>query len=121
MSLAFEENERRFEAAIRRFDEENSQDPNKREVGGTLHPFEFLYAQWLTAWVLGLEPGASEPLKLAARCQHLCRWQIPRDSYPMTRVGYLQWREALKKFHANKSGEILRDVGYSENVIARVQ
>ena len=39
----------------------------------------------------------------------------------MTRVGYLNWREGLKKFHAQKAGEILREVGYDEEVIARVQ
>src|SRR5439155_19524440 len=50
-----------------------------------------------------------------------CRWQVPRDSYPMTRAGYLQWREGLKKFHAEKAGEILREAGYPEEVIVRVQ
>ena len=39
----------------------------------------------------------------------------------MTRAGYLQWREGLKKFHAQKAGEILREVGYPQDIIARVQ
>jgi Domain of unknown function (DUF4202) len=90
-------------------------------VAGVAHPRELIYAQWLTEWVLKLCPDASEPLRLAARCQHLCRWQVPRNSYPMTRAGYLKWREGLKHFHAQKSGEILREVGYPEEVIARVQ
>ena len=60
-------------------------------------------------------------LRLAARCQHLCRWMSPRSSYPMTRPGYLQWRADLKKFHAQKSGEILQEVGYAADVIERVQ
>ena len=46
---------------------------------------------------------------------------VPRDSYPMTRAGYLKWREGLKHFHAEKAGEILREVGYPEEIIARVQ
>ena len=46
---------------------------------------------------------------------------VPRDSYPMTRAGYLKWREGLKKFHAQKAGEILREVGYPEDMITRVQ
>src|SRR5262245_47224931 len=106
---------------MRRFDEENSRDPNQETVNGQARPREAVYAQWLTDWVLRLSPEASEPLRLAARCQHLCRWMIPRDSYPMTRVGYLQWREALKKFHAQRAGEILREVGYPDDVIERVQ
>ena len=112
---------RRFEAALRRFDEENSRDPHVDQVAGVAHPRELLYAQWLTEWVLKLCPEASEELRLAARCQHLCRWMVPRDSYPMTRAGYLKWREVLKHFHAEKAGEILREVGYPEEVIARVQ
>ena len=39
----------------------------------------------------------------------------------MTRAGYLKWREGLKHFHARKAGEILREVGYPEEVVARVQ
>jgi hypothetical protein len=111
----------RFEAALRRFDEENARDPHIEEAAGFAHPRELLYAQWLTEWVLKLCPEATEELRLAARCQHLCRWMVPRDSYPMTRAGYLTWREGLKHFHSQKSGEILREVGYPEEVITRVQ
>jgi len=111
----------RFRAALRRFDEENARDPNRETVNGQSRPRERVYAEWLTDWVLKLRPGASEELQLAARCQHLCRWMIPRDSYPMTRPGYLKWREALKKFHAQRAGEILREVGYTDDLIERVQ
>ncbi len=112
---------KRFQAALRRFDEENSRDPNTQRVEGAERPREIIYAEWLTDWVLKLCPEASEELRLAARCQHICRWVIPRNSYPMTRPGYLQWREALKKFHAQKAGEILRAVGYPDDLIGRVQ
>jgi hypothetical protein len=111
----------RFAEALRRFDEANSRDPNIEQHDGASNPRELLYSQWLTHWVLKLCPQASEELRLAARCQHLCRWLVPRDSYPMTRAGYLQWREGLKKFHAQKSGAILREAGYPEPMIARVQ
>jgi Domain of unknown function (DUF4202) len=108
---------KRFETALRRFDEENSRDPN-REAG---QPRELLYARRLEQWVLKLCPNAGEALRLAARCQHICRWEIPRDSYPMTRPGYLKWRADLKKFHAQKAGEILREAGYDDDTIRRVQ
>lgn len=111
----------RLQTALRRFDEENSRDPNLEIASGRQSPRELTYAQWLTGWVLKLQPDASEELRLAARCQHLCRWQIPRADYPMTRAGYLQWRADLKKFHAQKAGEILREAGYPEDMIARVQ
>ena len=112
---------KRFEDALRRFDEANARDPNQEVVDGVSQPREWLYAQRLAKWVLRLCPGASEELRLAARCQHLCRWEIPRASYPMTRIGYLQWRATLKKSHAQKAGEILREAGYAEEVIRRVQ
>ena len=112
---------KRFDAAQRRFDEENLRDPNRESEGGVAGPREFIYAIWLNAWVLKLCPGASEELRLAARSQHLCRWMVPRDSQPMTRAGYLKWREGLRHFHAQKAGKILREVGYPEETIARVQ
>jgi len=112
---------RLFDAALRRFTEENSRDPNSVELQGDKRPRELVYAEWLTNWVLRLSPQASEELRLAAHCQHICRWMVPRDSSPMTRAGYLRWREALKKFHAEKAGEILREVGYPEPVVTRVQ
>jgi hypothetical protein len=108
---------KKFEAALRRFDEENSRDPNLENS----QPRELLYAQRLTDWVLRLCPDASETLRLAARCQHICRWESPRENYPMTRAGYLKWRADLKKFHAEKSGAILRETGYDEETIRRVQ
>jgi hypothetical protein len=111
----------RFAEAIRRFDAENSRDPNTEIVDGQTHPRELIYAQWLADWVLKLSPDASEPLRLAARCQHICRWEIPRSSYPMDKPGYLRWRADLKKFHAEKSGRILSEVGYDEATIQRVQ
>ncbi len=110
-----------FQAALRRFDEENSHDPNLEIVNGIPQPRELTYAQWLTDWVLKLDPNASEQLRLAARCQHLCRWMSPRDSYPLTKAGYLQWRHKLKQFHAEKAGGILRELGYAEEMIQRVQ
>ena len=113
--------EARFEAALRRFDEENARDPNTELVAGVPRPRELAYAERLTDWVLRLKPDASESLRLAARCQHLCRWMIPRNRYPMDRAGYLKWRTELKKFHAEKSGLILREVGYGEELVSKVQ
>ena len=107
----------KFQSAIARFDAENSRDPNLENS----RPRELLYAERLTEWVLKLCPTASKLLRLAARCQHICRWESPRENYPLTRAGYLKWRADLKKFHAEKSGVILRDVGYDEETVRRVR
>ena len=111
----------RFEDAIRLFDEANSQDPNTEIVNGQPQPREQVHATWLTNWVLHLNPSASEALRLAARCQQICRWKIQLSSYPMSKPGYLRWRAELKKFHAQKAGEILQEAGYDDATIRRVQ
>src|SRR6185503_1061490 len=110
-----------FEEALRRFDEENAHDPNMETVEGVAQPRELVYARRLYDWVRKLAPNASEELLLAARSQHICRWMIARDRYPMDRVGYLKWRNALKQFHAEKSGGVLRELGFPEKTIDRVQ
>jgi hypothetical protein len=110
-----------FQRAIERIDAENARDPNMERCLGAAQPRELLYAQRLTGWLLKLAPDASEILRLAARCQHICRWMIPRDSYPMTKAGYLRWRNDLKNFHARKAGEILGQAGCDADVIKKVQ
>ena len=115
------ENPKRFADAIARFDAENAKDPKSVTCDGATQPHELAYSRWLTDWVLRLNPAASEGLRLASRCQHLCRWEIPRDSYPATRAGYLKWRQVLKEFHADKAAAILRDVGYGDVITQQVR
>lgn len=110
-----------FERALRRLDEENARDPNRHHENGVSGPRELTYARWVEHWVRQLRPDASEELLLAARGAHVCRWSIPRESYPMNRPGYLRWREELKKLHARKCGEILREAGYPEAAVEKVQ
>ena len=75
----------------------------------------------MSAWLEKLSPRASEPLKLAVRCQHIRRWAIARSAYPEGRVGYLRWRKEQSLAHAAVAGEILGRAGYDENTIGRVQ
>lgn len=110
-----------FEIAFEKFDAENSQDPRQWTVGEESYPQELFFSEQHTKWVMKLDPDASDALLLASRCQHICRWEIPRKSYPMDRPGYLTWRSDLKKFHAEKAGEILAEVGYDAAMIERVQ
>ena len=84
------ETQTRLEAALATFDEINATDPNRVEVEGREWPKELLYARQMTRWLERFAPDASEALRLAARCQHIRRWHIPRDSYRRDRVGYLK-------------------------------
>jgi hypothetical protein len=110
-----------FQKAIQQFDQANAADPNRDVVDGVEQPRELVYAQRLMGWVLKLSRDASEALLLAARSQHICRWESPRNNYPMNRPGYLKWRADLKRFHAEKAGSILRELGYDEGTIQHVQ
>ena len=111
----------RFDQAIAKFDAANAQDPNKEVFEGKEYPKELLYAQRMSDMLQRFAPDASEALQLAVRAQHICRWKIPRDSYPMDKAGYMQWRTYLYKYHGETAGEIMREVGYDDDMIARVQ
>ena len=111
----------RFAEAIAAFDRENAEDPVSVRVDTQGRPRELVQAERLSAWVDRLRPDAPEALRLAARCQHLRRWEIPRNTYPDGRIGYLEWRKALSRFHADRSTEILRRTGYDEETIGRVR
>jgi len=110
----------KFTKAIELFDAANALDPNKEIFEGKEFPKELLYAERMTQRLNDFAPNSSEALQLTVRCQHICRWEIPRDSYEMNRVGYLNWRKDLKDFHAKKASEILKSIGYDAQTIADV-
>lgn len=110
-----------FEKAIAAFDEYNSKDPNTETASGRSFPKELLYAQRMSACLVQFSPDASEALRLAIRCQHIGRWEIPRETYPKDRVGYLQWRNKLKEHHADIASKILNQTGYDNETIERVK
>lgn len=111
----------RLGAALAAIDAANADDPNTITVDGVERPKELAHAELMTRWVRTLDPDCSEEQVLAARAHHLRRWTIPRDGYPDGRSGYLRWRTALKRQHAEDVGAILREAGYEEQSVARVQ
>jgi hypothetical protein len=110
----------RFETAIARIDAANTQDPVRITAGGEQRPKELVHSEMLTAWMHRLKQPPAEELLLAARAHHIRRWEHPRSEYPEGRGGYLRWRTALYRFHADAAAEILRDSGYEEATVARV-
>jgi Domain of unknown function (DUF4202) len=111
----------RLAAALAAIDAANADDPNVIVVDGVERPKELAHAELMTHWVRTLDPQCSEEQILAARAHHLRRWTIPRASYPDGRSGYLKWRTALKRQHADDVGAILREAGYDDDSVARVQ
>ena len=111
----------RFQRVIRSIDQANGEDPNFEVVDGVAQPKEQLYGMRMQEWVEELDPGASEALRIAARSQHIRRWEIPRSDYPMDRKGYLRWRTTLYAFHADRASEILRAQEYDAETIEHVR
>tara|TARA_Y100001936_G_scaffold164019_1_gene160237 strand:+ start:502 stop:1116 length:615 start_codon:yes stop_codon:yes gene_type:complete len=113
-------NKNRFNLAIALFDELNSKDPNREVIDGKEQPKELLYAYRVTEMLKKYVSHPSETLQLAARCQHIQRWKIERRNFPMTRIGYHQWRKNLRDLHVRTAANILRKVGYEEGVVGQV-
>lgn len=110
-----------YQNAIELIDQANSEDPNRETWNGGDYPKELLYSNRMSAWLEKLRPDASDLLKIAARAQHICRWMVPRDRYPKTRVGYLEWRTGLYSFHAAKAATIMAQCGYDKDSIKTVK
>lgn len=109
-----------YEKAVTAIDEAHAQDPKKVNVGGEEVPYELHYARKMSEYLEKRDPSASETLKLAIRAQHFRRWEVPRDTYPMTKVGYHSWRTYLKKRQAELVESILQEAGYGEQDRQRV-
>ncbi|MEO3417379.1 DUF4202 domain-containing protein [Roseovarius sp. CAU 1744] len=103
-----------LETVFAAIDAANAQDPVATEGA----PDALLYGQRMSAEQERLFPDAEEPLRIAARGQHIERWILRRTVYPEGRQGYLEWRRDLAKHHAERVGGIMRDAGYAEDQIA---
>lgn len=81
---------------------------------------ELVYAERVENWVVKLIPDATPLLRLAARCQHLERWSVPRSSFPEGKVAYLQWRRSLYTKQSERARELLLAAGVAATEAAEV-
>jgi tRNAThr (cytosine32-N3)-methyltransferase len=91
-------------------DESHSRDPHRSADG---RPAELVYADRIEAWTVRLVPEADDLLRLAARCQHLERFDVPRGTFPEGRAGYLAWRRSLYSKQSARCAELLAAAGFS--------
>lgn len=111
----------RFAHVTRLIDQANSLDPRiETDEGGKSWPQELLYSQRMSQWLERFVPNPSEVLGIAARGQHICRWEVPRSTYPEGRAGYLKWRSGLYRFHADRVAELMQRAGYDAGSVERV-
>ncbi|MFN8436899.1 MAG: DUF4202 domain-containing protein [Cytophagales bacterium] len=110
-----------FTKACTAFEIYNQQDPNIFIWDGKEYAQEYFLAEQLDKWVRVLAPNASEALLLAAKCQHIGRWECPRADFPEGKVGYLNWRKNAALHHCKIAREILENCGYDAPLIERVE
>lgn len=111
----------RLEEIYRRIDAANAEDPRQVDVDGKPVSQELIYGIRMSQRLGSFEPEATEALKIAARGQHLRRWEIPREQFPMDRSGYLRWRTCLYGFHADQIEAIMISADCPEEMISRVR
>jgi len=97
-----------YQQARALIDTAHAADP-KRTVDG--RPAELVYANNMERWVVQVTPEAAPILQLAARCQHLERWSVPRASFPLDKPGYHAWRKSLYAKQAGRARELLLQAG----------
>lgn len=114
-------NRDRLAKALAMIDAANGDDPHTLAIRGETRPKELAHAEMASAWVTRLCAEPSEALLLAARAHHVRRWAIPRADHPAGRKGYLTWRKALYKLHAETVGPILEHCGYPAELVEQVQ
>ena len=107
-------------AVLRDIDTLNSADPRTETVDGKARPRELVYAERMSDCLAKMYPGASETLQIAARAQHVRRWEIPRDSHPLGRAGYNAWRAQCRDHHAKLAFTVMLRHGYDAGAIAQV-
>ena len=100
-----------FQKAIALIDEENQLDPRQETSEQGSFGFEYLYSDHVTRWMYRITDNPGESLLLAARAIHIRRWEKPRHTFPMDRLGYRQWRRTLALFHADITKVVLRSPG----------
>jgi hypothetical protein len=113
-------NNPRFIAAIADIDAANAEDPRTVSVDGKERSYESVYSERMTVVLERIYPNASELLHIAARAQHIKRWEIPREEYDEGQQGYNQWRTKCRDHHAALTGMIMLANGYSDEDVAHV-
>ena len=112
--------DQRFHSALAQIDSAHGADPRKVTVNGQELPYELHYSNKMAQYLNKRDAEASPTLMLAVCAQHLRRWEVRRDSYPMTKAGYHAWRGYLKKRQADLAYQLCTASGLTPAESERV-
>jgi hypothetical protein len=112
--------ELKFKEAIRRIDAVHNDDPTSELIDGEEVKAELLYSERMVSILDKVAPESSFELKLAARCQHISRWSIPRATFSIDKKGYYQWRAAIMEHQLKVTATVLQQSGIDDESIAIV-
>jgi hypothetical protein len=104
----------RYMGVIADIDRANADDPRTIAVGGKIRPYEVVYSERMTGRLAAMYPEASELLRIAARGQHVRRFDIPRDRFAEGGDGYNEWRRTCREHHAKLLHDIMVRHGYDK-------
>jgi hypothetical protein len=110
----------RYQAVIAAIDAANADDPRSIEIGGVNRPYEVVYSERMQQRLEAMYPDAPETLRIAARGQHIRRFDIARSKYPEGRDGYNEWRRTCREHHAELLRQMMSRNGYSDQEIKQV-
>jgi len=110
----------RYLAVIAAIDAANAGDPRTASAGGAVRPYEVVYSERMSRRLDAMYPDASELLRIAARGQHIRRFDIARVRFAEGRKGYNEWRHTCREHHAKLLGDIMGRHGYDGRDVERV-
>ncbi len=100
--------EKQYNKAVVLINSVHQLDPNSETVDGIEIKAELLYSRRMLSILKKVQPNASLELQLAAQCQHISRWSIPRVTFPIGKKGYYEWRAAIMKHQLSVTTSVLQ-------------
>jgi hypothetical protein len=101
-------------------DRANADDPRTIIVDGKTRPYDVVYSERMTERLAAMYPDAAELLLIAARGQHIRRFDIRRAQFTEGRNGYNEWRRTCREHHAKLLRDIMSRHGYNSEAIGHV-
>jgi hypothetical protein len=109
--------DQQYKTAIELIDKVHNQDPTSDTIDGVKIKAELLYSNRMLSVLEKVAPDASLELKLAAKCQHISRWSIPRATFSMDKKGYYQWRAAIMEHQLSVTTSVLKQAEINDQRI----